>query len=133
MQTILEHTKVIGNLEKNKIDLQFIKKCNLQDLLNCCKRIENSNLDSGLYNKNLAIQEELITDEAFTNYFVEMNKNNINLDRLEYLCSKLQDKNEKLSNYSLDILLQILQNENIIKDAFYDYLKYFSKQFILFL
>ena len=126
MQKILEHTKIIGNLEQNKIYLGFIRNCNLQDLINCCKRIKNNNIDNEIYDTNLAIQKELIIDKSFIDYLVEMNKNDIDLTRLEKLCSILQEHNEKISNYSLDILLQILKNENIIPNAFFDYLKYFS-------
>ena len=126
MKTILEHTKLIGNLEKNKICISLVSKYNLQDLVNCCKRIKNSNLNQNLYHKNLAIQKELITNEAFINYLLEIERNNIDLARLGSLCSILQDHNETICNYNLDILLQILKNTNIIEDAFYDYLKYFS-------
>ena len=126
MKTILEHTKLIGNLEKNNICLSLVSNYNLQDLVNCCKRIKNSNLNQNLYHQNLAIQKELITDEAFINYLLEIERNDIDLSRLESLCSTLQDHNEKISNYNLDTLLQILKNTNFIEDAFYDYLKYFS-------
>ena len=45
---------------------------------------------------------------------------------LQPMITALQDHNETISNYNLDTLLQILKNTNIIEDAFYDYLKYFS-------
>lgn len=128
MQRILQHIKIIGNLEKINYDLDFIKKCDLQDLINCYKRIETNKIDSNLYHNNLAIQKELIIDEPFTNYFIELNKNDINIERVESLCSKLQDKQEKVSDYSLETLIELLRNENFIKDSFYDYLKYFSSK-----
>lgn len=126
MQTIIEHIKLIEKLEKNKINLCFIEKYNLQDLLNCCKRIEDSNLDINSCNEN--IQRELITDANFINYFIEINKNNLDLDRTEFLCSELQNNNEKVSSYDLEIVLQILSNKKIIKETFYNYLKYFSNK-----
>lgn len=126
MQTILEHTKLIGNLKRNKIDLQFVKEFNFQDLSNCCIRIKKSNLDNESYKEYIGIQKQLIIDSKFTDYFVEISKNNIDFNRLESLCLQLQDNNEKVSSYDLKILLQVLSNEKIIKNAFYDYLKYFS-------
>lgn len=126
MQRILEHTKLIGILKRNKIDLQFVKKFNLQDLLNCCIRIEKNNLDNELYKEYIGIQKQLIVDSEFINYFVETSKNNIDFDRLENLCVELQDNNKKVSDYDLKILLQVLSNKRIIKNVFYDYLKYFS-------
>ena len=126
MQTLIKHTEIIGTLKQNKIYLNFIKDCNLQDLINCCKKIENNSISSKIYADNLAIQRELITDDSFINYLIAMIKNDIDLERLESLCSTLHENKDKISNYSLDILLQVLKNKNITTVIFYDYLKYFS-------
>lgn len=130
MQTIIEHTKLIGRLDNNKINLSFISECSLSDLIKCCERIENNNLDKDSYAGRSIIQKELISDEQFMNYFKEMIKHNIDIYRITDLVSKLKENKEKPTSYELNTLIQILENTNITASAFYDYLHFFNNKVV---
>ena len=58
MQTILEHTKLIGRLENNKINIEFIKEFDINDLIQCCESLENNKLEEDLYLERPIIQKE---------------------------------------------------------------------------
>lgn len=130
MQTILEHTKLIGRLDNNKINLSFISEYEISDLIKCCERIEKNKLDKNLYIENSVIQKELISDEKFINYFQEMIKNNVEISRITDLVSKLKENQEKPTCYEINTLIQILNNTNINARAFYDYLHFFNNKVI---
>lgn len=127
MQTILEHTKIIGRLKHNKIMLDLIRKYNIQDILNCCQRLETKGLNKDLYAENSTIQNELIIDNQFIEYLLEIGKRNIDTTRIKDLVFRFQENKQKVSDYKLETILQILENENMSSNAFYDYLVYFSK------
>lgn len=127
MQRIIEHTKIIGKLEHNKIMLDLIKKYNIQDILNCCQRLETISLNEDLYAKNSTIQSEFIIDNKFIDYLFEIGNRNVDFMRINDLVYKFQENKQKVSDYKLEIILQILENESITSNAFYDYLVYFSK------
>lgn len=126
MQRIIEHTKLIERLEKYEIDLKFIKKYKLDDLEKCCENLECNKISNKLYISSEIIQKELIIDEKFIDYLIEINNNEIPLEELEELLSRIQDKNEKITDYDFENIIDTLKNPNLTHKTYYDYLKYFS-------
>lgn len=127
MQRILEHTKTIGRLEHHKLMLDLIRNHSIKDILDCCQKLEEIDLNEKLYAKSSTIQNELIIDNKFMDYLIEIGKRNIDTMRIKHLVLGFQENKQKVSDYKLETILQILENENISLNSFYDYLVYFSK------
>ena len=127
MQRVLEHTQLIGKLIQNNIMLDLIKKYNTQDLINCCRKIESTNIEKDLYSKDIMIQNEFIMDNEFISYFSELNKKNIDINRIKDFIYNFQINNKKISDFKLEKILEILENKKISSNITYDYLVYFSE------
>lgn len=127
MQGILEHTKTIGRLQHNKLMLDLIREHSIKEIHDCCQRLEEIDLNKELYAESSTIQNEFIIDNKFMDYLIEIGKRNIDTMRIKDLVFRFQENKQKVSDYKLETILQILENDNISSFSFYDYLVYFSK------
>ena len=63
MNTLIQHAQIIIKMKECGLESDFIRKFSLQDIINCCERIEKSDLRNFDYSEFTLIQEELIRDE----------------------------------------------------------------------
>lgn len=128
MQRILEHTKLVGELKENQIDLKFIKCFKIEDLFKCCYNLKNRKLSSGLYFEREAIQKELIRDEKFVEYLIQIDNEKILPEMIQSLVECIQNNNKNVSDYEIKTLIETLKNKNFNHSTYYDYLEYFSSK-----
>lgn len=128
MQRILEHTKLIERLKKNEIELKFIKYFELQKLIGICTKLENDKTSHDLYLNKLFIQKELINNIEFVEYLKIINNKGLSLEKLDNILQLIQEKNKEILDYSIDSLIETLNNENLSHNTYYNYLEYFSNK-----
>ena len=126
MQSMLEHIKFLETLKKYKISTVFIKQCNYTDLRKFCDNITSKSISYELYQKNVHILSEMINNNAFVDYAIELYNKGIELDRLDYLLEILQENQEEITDYSIVNIFQTLNSSSLYKETYYSYLKYFS-------
>lgn len=126
MQRILEHIKVIKNMNERQINLEFISNCKIEDIDRCCEILKDKEIPSELYSSSKVISKELIKDSKFVDYLIRINDEKISLENLEILLSQIQSSSEKMSDYKLDNIIDTLKNKYLNYKTYYDYLKFFS-------
>ena len=125
MESIIEHTKLVTRLLSDKLNLRFIKEFSMQQLNDCCERIENSSILEK-EEQELIIQKELIRNIKFIEYFEEICVNNLENNGLDFLIEDIEKHNEKITDYPIQNIIPILKSDDLKFDASYAYLKYFS-------
>lgn len=128
MTTIIEHTKLATRMYKNKINMDLIKEFLLEEIDDCCNVIENSELTYDKYEGNITFQRELIKNKKFIEYLMEAYEKQIDMQRLESLIQNINMHNEKVTDYSIEDIVDVINNKELYCDACYDYLKYFSNK-----
>lgn len=131
MKTMIEHAKLAVRMYKNKIDMELIKKFSTEEINNCCNRIENDKLLNNEKKESIIIQEELIRDEKFIDYLIEVHEKTIDMQRFEKLIQDIKDHNEKITDYPIEHITDVINNEDLSSEACYDYLKYFINTNVL--
>ena len=126
MQTIVENMKLLAELNKNKISLNFVKKYNHNTLFNCCSIINDKKIKCESYENNDVIQEQLITNETFADYLIDLINKNISAEDISSIILALQEHDEKITDYTINSILQVLKNDNLHNGLYFNYLKYFS-------
>lgn len=131
MKTMIEHAKLATRMYKNKIDMGLIKEFSLEEINNCCNRIENNKFLDYENEKSIIIQEELIRDEKFIDYLIETYQKKIDMQRFERLIQDIKEHNEKITDYPIEHIIDVINNKDLNSKALYDYLKYFSDNNVL--
>ncbi len=132
METILEHTKLATKLHKTQINLDFVKEFSLQKLDDCCDRIQSNEMIRESGRQDIFIQRELIKNEKFIHYLVEIYNSKTITNGLKTLLADIEAHNEKITDYDINDIINVLRNEKLCYEAYYDYLKYFSNRNPLF-
>lgn len=128
MNVLLQHTKLAIRMHNNCINMDFIKKFSINHIMNCCDRIENSGIQTSLYDNNRMIQEELIRDEKFIKYLNIAYKRNYNMDNFETMLEEIINHNKKMSDYPLKDIFRTLDNKELSYKAYYDFLSYYINE-----
>ena len=122
---LMKHTNLIIRIKNNGLDVQLIKIFPLDKIINCCKRIEDIKILKDDYKENGTFQQELVRDERFIFYLNKIYENELDIKGLEILLKNIQQHNEKISDYPINGVLDILGNTNLQYGAYYSYLKYY--------
>ena len=122
----MKHTNLIIRIKNSGLNVQLIKLFPLDKIINCCERMENINILKDDYKENMIFQKELVRDEKFILYLNEVYKNELDIKEFEILLEDIQKHNDMISNYSINNVLDILNNTQLFCQAYYSYLKYFS-------
>ena len=123
--SLIKHAETIIKIKNNGLDAQLIKLFPLNEIINCCKRIEDINILKDDYKENEIFQKELVRDENFILYLNEVYKKELNIDGFVKLIEDIQKHNDMISNYPIKNVLDILNNSQLSCQAYYSYLKYF--------
>lgn len=132
MRVLMNHVNLAIRMHNDRIDREFIKQFSLKDIINCCDRIEKNEIIREKYENNKLIQEELIRDEKFIDYLKILPEKELDITRLEKLLEKVRENNEKITDYSIKDIINVLSNNDLLCDSYYDYLKYFSNESIFY-
>ncbi len=125
MTTIIEHTKLVNRMHKNKIDIAMLKEFSLEEINACCNRLEDSELTYNTYEENITFQKELIKNKEFIRYLKEAYEKQIDTQKFESLIQTINSHNEKIIDYSMEDIINVVNNKDLCCDAYYNYLKYF--------
>jgi len=125
MELLLEHARLATRMFKNNIKMDFLKDFTMEDINNCCNRLENNEKINENYKDSKVIQRELIRDENAVRYIIEASNKELDLERLEYLIKDIKKHNEKLSDYTIEDIIEVINNNDLYSSGCYDYLKYY--------
>lgn len=128
MENLLEHVKIATRMNKNKLNLDLLKKYTIQMLENTCMNLEQYEVNKEIYSTSNFIQEEIIKDQDSIKYFEKIFNEKLDLNEVSNLVEILQNKNEKITNYPIDNILEVLKDINMQGEISYLYLKYFSQK-----
>ena len=59
MNTLIQHAKLAIRMNNNGINREFIKKFPIEEIIDCCNRIEQNKILNDEYKDNEVIQEEI--------------------------------------------------------------------------
>lgn len=130
MNTLIQHAKLAIRMNNDGIYREFIKKFSIKEIINCCNRIEQNKILKDEYKDNEVIQEELIRDEKFVHYLNIAYQKELDMVGFEQLLIAIKQHNEKMTDYSIKDILNILYNKELFYKSYYDYLKYFRDESI---
>ena len=68
---------------------------------------------------------ELVKDENFILYLNKVYENKLDIDGFQTLLKDIRKHNDKISNYPINNVIDILNNKKLFNQAYYSYLKYF--------
>jgi len=124
METLMLHAKLLAKMQKNKLKLELIREFPIEEIDACCNRIEGIEI---LKNNNInpIIQIELIRDENSIKYIIQAYEKQLDMDKLEILIKNIQKHNEKITDYCMEDIINVINNEQLHNNIAYDYLKYF--------
>lgn len=125
MNTLIQHAKLAIRMNNNGINREFIKKFPIEEIIDCCNRIEQNKILNDEYKDNEVIQEEIIKDEKFIHYLNIAYKKDLDMVGFEELLIAIKQHNEKMTDYSIKDILNVLYNKELFYKSYYDYLKYF--------
>ena len=128
MNTLIQHAKLAIRMNNNGINREFIKKFPIEEIIDCCNRIEQNKILNDEYKDNEVIQEEIIKDEKFIHYLNIAYKKDLDMVGFEELLIAIKQHNEKMTDYSIKDILNVLYNKELFYKSYYDYLKYFRKE-----
>ena len=127
MNTLIQHAKLAIRMNNNGINREFIKKFPIEEIIDCCNRIEQNKILNDEYKDNEVIQEEIIKDEKFIHYLNIAYKKDLDMVGFEELLIAIKQHNEKMTDYSIKDILNVLYNKELFYKSYYDYLKYFIR------
>ena len=130
MNTLIQHAKLAIRMNNNGINREFIKKFPIEEIIDCCNRIEQNKILNDEYKDNEVIQEEIIKDEKFIHYLNIAYKKDLDMVGFEELLIAIKQHNEKMTYYSIKDILNVLYNKELFYKSYYDYLKYFRNESI---
>lgn len=125
MESLKEHVKLVTQMYDKKLSMKNIKNFKMNDLFNCCKRIEETNISNNLYESCEIIQSEMIKDSNTIEYLIELYEAGIDLERTRDFVETIQGYQDKLVNYNINEIIKILNDPRLYSDVGYSYLKYF--------
>ena len=128
MNTLIQHAKLAIRMNNNGIYREFIKKFPIEEIINCCNRIEQNKILNDEYKDNEVIQEEIIKDEKFIHYLNIAYKKELDMVGFEELLIAIKQHNEKMTDYSIKDILNVLYNKELFYKSYYDYLKFFRNE-----
>ena len=128
MNTMLKHAKLAIRMDNIGIKMENIKENTLKEIINCCDRIEKSEILNDEYKDDILIQREMIRDDKFLSYYNKLFENNISIDKFKELLEQIKEDNKKVSDFSIQNILEVLSNDNLRTKAYYDYLKCFCNE-----
>ena len=123
MNTLIQHAKLAIRMNNNGINREFIKKFPIEEIIDCCNRIEQNKILNDEYKDNEVIQEEIIKDEKFIHYLNIAYKKDLDMVGFEELLIAIKQHNEKMTDYSIKDILNVLYNKELFYKSYYDYLK----------
>lgn len=124
MENLMLHAKLIAKMHKNKLNLKLIRKFPVKEIEACCNRIEGNKILNNIELSDI-IQSELIRDENAIEYIALAYEKQLDIDKLVILIKNIQNHNEKITDYPVEDIINILNNEQLNNEVAYDYLKYF--------
>ena len=127
MNTLIQHAKLAIRMNNNGINREFIKKFPIEEIIDCCNSIEQNKILNDEYKDNEVIQEEIIKDEKFIHYLNIAYKKDLDMVGFEELLIAIKQHNEKMTDYSIKDILNVLYNKELFYKSYYDYLKYFIR------
>ncbi|MBP3254924.1 MAG: hypothetical protein J6M60_00320 [Clostridia bacterium] len=122
------HAMLMIRMYKNEISEKFAKDYSINEILKCCNRIEKRKNGSYGVRENEIFQETLIKDENFIDYLNYAYENSFDMERFKLLLDKILENNEKMSDYNIEDIKDVINNEILSLDSIYDYLKYFRNE-----
>jgi len=126
MELLMEHAKLAIRMHKNNINLKLLRSFTPIQINECCNRLEDDKMLKSRYKESEIIQKELVRDENSIKYIIEAYDREIDMNKFEYLINDISNHNEKITSYSMEDILNVVNNSELNERAFYDYLKYFS-------
>lgn len=121
MNTLIQHAKLAIRMNNNGINREFIKKFPIEEIIDCCNRIEQNKILNDEYKDNEVIQEEIIKDEKFIHYLNIAYKKDLDMVGFEELLIAIKQHNEKMTDYSIKDILNVLYNKELFYKSYYDY------------
>lgn len=128
MSTLIQHAELMIRMKKCGLKSELIKKFSLQDIINSCNRIEDSDLKKFNYSGYYLIQEELIRDENIIKPIQLAFKGKYNIENFQTFLSQIKTHNEKMSNYNYRNIIKVLNHQKLKVEAYYDFLKYYINE-----
>lgn len=128
MENLLEHVKIVTRMKKNKLNLDLIKKFEIQMIKNACMNLERFEVNNDIYSLDNNIQNEIIKNQNSIKYFVKIYNEKVDKARVSELVKILQYRNEKITDYSILNVLEVLKDAKMQGKVCYLYLKYFSQK-----
>lgn len=128
MNTMIQHFQLIIRMNDCGLKSDFIKEFPLKDIIECCKRIEESDLKKFDYSWYYWIQEELIRDKNIIKTIQLAFKGKYNMRNFQNLLVDIKNHNEKMSDYEYRNIIRVLNNTNLNTKAYYCFLKYYINE-----
>lgn len=128
MSTLIQHAELMIRMKKCGLRSELIKKFSLQDIINSCNRIEDSDLKKFNYSGYYLIQEELIRDENIIKPIQLAFKGKYNIENFQTFLSQIKTHNEKMSNYNYRNIIKVLNHQKLKVEAYYVFLKYYINE-----
>ena len=118
MNTLIQHAKLAIRMNNNGINREFIKKFPIEEIIDCCNRIEQNKILNDEYKDNEVIQEEIIKDEKFIHYLNIAYKKDLDMVGFEELLIAIKQHNEKMTDYSIKDILNVLYNKELFYKSY---------------
>lgn len=128
MESLKEHVKITKQMYDKKLNMKNIKNFEINELFDCCENIEKQEIPNDLYENSEVIQSEMIKDTNSINYLIKLYKAGINLSKIEDLIETIEKYKDKLVNYNIDDIIEVLRDKRLYSDIGYAYLRYFFRK-----
>ena len=123
---LMKHTNIMIRMRNNGLNEQLIKSFSLDKIIKACERIESTKILKDDYKENKIFQDELVRDEKFILYLNKVYEKELDVNGFEILLESIEQHNEKISDYPINNVLDILNNKELLYKAYYSYLKYYQ-------
>ena len=126
MESLLEHLKIATRMNENKLNLELIRNFTIERLEKACLQLEQTQINADIYYLDKIIQKEIIKDTKSIEYFTKMYEEKVDFLNLNKLITIIQDQGEKITDYDLEDVIEIIRDSNFNEQIGFLYLKYFS-------
>lgn len=125
MESLKQHVIIATEMYLRKLNLNFIKEFKIEQLENCYNEIDRLAIKKELYESCDTIQKEMIKDTNTIRYLIQLHTAGVDLIKTRDFVNVLQNYGEKLTDYKVEKIIRVLQDDKMYDLISYAYLKYF--------
>lgn len=125
MESLKEHVKIATKMCNNKVNLNFIKEFEIEELEKCCNEIDKSQIDKDIYKSSEIVQQEMIRNISTIEYLIKLHIAGIDATKIRDFIQVIRNNKENLTDYKVEKIIKSLHEVRLYDTIAYAYLKYF--------